>query len=190
MVNIASRADSGQWQFSSAQNSAVHRTCVKQRGSRGKPEVATVSLVQGVFGGDQRTKTETEREQWNAGEFPKTLTPSVHQYHTCNSLYLSLNTFSLRPFLPSNLNRYRTHFFLSVQHCSFLEPVSQANILLWPNIANFTFYKFTSKSDNWLLLLRNLPLLLLLHGRSEKNSVTKDNYMKINFEHTKDKCIW
>ncbi len=36
---------------SRAPNSAVHRTCVKQRGSRVKPEVATVSLARGVFGG-------------------------------------------------------------------------------------------------------------------------------------------
>jgi hypothetical protein len=65
------------------QNSAAHQTRVKQRGSRVKPEVATVSLARGVFGGDRRAKIETEREQSNAGEFPKTLTPSasVHQYH-------------------------------------------------------------------------------------------------------------
>jgi hypothetical protein len=65
------------------QNSAVHRTCVKQRGSRVKPEVATVSLARGVFGGDRCTNTETEREQSNAGEFPKTLTlsASIHRYH-------------------------------------------------------------------------------------------------------------
>ncbi len=45
---------------------------------------ATVSLAQGVFGGDRRTKTETEREQSDAaGEFPKTLTQSAsgHRYH-------------------------------------------------------------------------------------------------------------
>ncbi len=65
------------------QISAVHRTRVKQTGSRVKPEVATVSLVRGVFGGDRRARTETEREQSNAGEIPKTLTPStsVHQCH-------------------------------------------------------------------------------------------------------------
>ncbi len=76
------------------QNSAVHPTRVKQLGSRGKPEVANVSLAQGVFGGDRRTMTETESEQLNAGEFPKTLTLSVHQCHAYpwtriyNSLYL------------------------------------------------------------------------------------------------------
>ncbi len=53
------------------QYSAVRRTRVKQRGSRVKPEVATVSLAQGVFGGDWRTRTETEREQSNAGNFPE-----------------------------------------------------------------------------------------------------------------------
>ncbi len=59
------------------QNTAVHRIRVKQRGSRVKPEVATVSLARGVFGGDRCARTETEREQLNAGEFPKTLTPSA-----------------------------------------------------------------------------------------------------------------
>ncbi len=58
-------------------NSAVHRSRVKQRESRGKPEVATVSLARGVFRGARHTKTETEREQSNGGEFPKTLTPSA-----------------------------------------------------------------------------------------------------------------
>jgi hypothetical protein len=107
-VNIASQADTGQWKFHKRQNSVVHRTRVKQRKRPVKPEVATVSLARVVFGGDRRMKTETEWEQSNAGEFPKTLTPSasVHQYHACpwtrtyNSLYLLLNTFSLRPFLP------------------------------------------------------------------------------------------
>jgi hypothetical protein len=45
---------------------AVHQTRVKQRGSRKKPEVATVSLARGVFGGGRRTKTETERELGNS----------------------------------------------------------------------------------------------------------------------------
>ncbi len=54
------------------QNSAVHQTRVKQRGSRVNPEVSTVSLARGVFGGDRRMKTETEREQSNTGEIPKT----------------------------------------------------------------------------------------------------------------------
>jgi hypothetical protein len=58
-------------------NSAVHRSRVRQRESREEPEVATVSLARGVFGGDRRTKTETEQEQSNGGEFPKMLTPSA-----------------------------------------------------------------------------------------------------------------
>jgi hypothetical protein len=53
------------------QNSAVHRTRVKQRRRRVKPKVATVSLARGVFGGDRRMRTETEREQSNAGEYPQ-----------------------------------------------------------------------------------------------------------------------
>jgi hypothetical protein len=78
---------------------------------------------EGVFGGDRCARTETEREQLKAGEFPKTLTPSasIYQYHayswtqTYNSLYLSLNTCSLRLFFTG----------------------SRANIQSWPNIANF-----------------------------------------------------
>jgi hypothetical protein len=46
-VNIALQADSGQWLLASSRalNSVVHRTRMKQRGSRTKPEVATVSLA-------------------------------------------------------------------------------------------------------------------------------------------------
>ncbi len=94
--------------------------------------------AQGVFGDERRTKTETEREQSNAGEFPKTLTPSKHRImHTLNlkydSLYLLLNTFSSRPFFDSQFyNSYRTHFFLSflaVQYRTFLEPHFQSKYL-------------------------------------------------------------
>jgi hypothetical protein len=112
---------------SRARNSAVHRMRVKQRGSRVKPEVATVSLARGVFGGEGSAPAfdcsrAAAREQSNAGEFPKTLTPCarVHRYHACtwtrthicNSLDLLLNSFSLRPFMLQNSNPY-THFFLS-----------------------------------------------------------------------------
>jgi hypothetical protein len=102
-------------------NSAVHQTHLKQSGSRGKPEVATVSLARGIFGGEPRARIETEGEQSNAGEFPKTLTlcASVHIYNACtwtrtyNSLDLSLNSFSLRPFVLQNSNPYaHISFFL------------------------------------------------------------------------------
>jgi hypothetical protein len=113
------------------QNSVVHQTRVKQRGNRVKPEVATVSLARGVFGGDRRTKTETEREQWNAGEFPKTLTPSasIHQYHACpwtwtyNSLYLK--TFSSRPFLPV---LERIFIYDQISQISFFTTLDRSNI--------------------------------------------------------------
>ncbi len=90
-----------------ATNSAVHRMRVKQSGSRVKPEVATVSLGQGVFGGDRHARIETEWEQSNPGEFPKMLTPceSVHRYHACTwtrtyktTLSISRSTVSLRLF--------------------------------------------------------------------------------------------
>ncbi len=92
---------------------------VKQRGSRVKPEVATVSLAQGVFGGERRTKTETEREQSNAGEFSNMLTPSasVHRYHACtySNIQLSLSLaqqFLFETFLCFKLNPV-SHAFLS-----------------------------------------------------------------------------
>ncbi len=123
------------------QNSAVHQTRVKQRGSRVKPEVATVLLAQGVFRGWPVWETETEREKSKAGESPKMLTPSVsvHQYqaYPCtrayNSLDLLLNSSPLRPFCASNSTQYCTHlfsFFLAVQHHLFLEPVLKANIYM------------------------------------------------------------
>ncbi len=95
------------------QNSAVHQTRVKQRGSRKKPEVATVSLAQEVFGGDRRTKTETERGQSNAGEFPQ----DVDAEHTSISrIQLSLSLaqyFLFKTFSTLNLNHYaRISLFL------------------------------------------------------------------------------
>ncbi len=105
---------------SRAPNSAVHQTRVKQSGSRVKPEVATVSLARGVFGGGRRAGIETEREQSNAGESPKTLEPCacVHWYQACpwtynNSRDLSLNSFSSRLFvLQNSIDIARISFFL------------------------------------------------------------------------------
>jgi hypothetical protein len=133
------------------QNSIVHRTRMKRRGSRVKPEVATVSLARGVFGGDRRTKTETEREQLNAGEFPKTLTPSasVHRYHACpwtqtyNSLYLSLNTFSSRPFLPV------------LERIFIYDQISQISFSLY-NARSFEYFFFLFTNFNYLH--RNLTI--------------------------------
>ncbi len=106
-------------------NSAVPRTRMKQKGSRMKPEVATVSLARGVFGGDRRARIQTGGEQSNPGEFPKMLTPcaSVHWYHTrtwtwtYNSLDLLLNSFSSRPFaLQIQTDIARISFFLFSQY--------------------------------------------------------------------------
>ncbi len=92
---------------SQAPNSAVHRFCVKQRGRRVKPEVATVSLVRGVFGGwpacenKDRTRAIKPRgiPQDVDAERERTLISRVHLTRTYNSLYLLLNSFSLRPFV-------------------------------------------------------------------------------------------
>ncbi len=120
-VNIASRADSGQYMASSrAPNSAVHWTHVKQRGRRVKPEVATVSLAWGVFGGDQSARIRTEQAIEPRGipqdvdaKRERTWISRIHLTRTYNSLYLSPNSFSLRPFRASKFNQYRMHFFLS-----------------------------------------------------------------------------
>ncbi len=69
-------------------SSAVHR--VKRRGSRVKPEVATVSLTRGVFGGERRARIETEREQSYPGEFPKTLTPCASVHRSISWVHLNL----------------------------------------------------------------------------------------------------
>jgi hypothetical protein len=138
---------------SRAPNSAVHRSHVKQRGSRVKPEVATVSLAQGVFGGERRGRIGTEREQLNAGKFSKRLTrcASVHRYHACtwtrtyNSLNLSLNSFSSRPFRALNSNWYRTHFFLS-----FLA-VQRSNVQMF----FFSIHKFYYLHQNLTLIWVN-----------------------------------
>ena len=91
--------------------------------------------TQGVPGVDQRTKTETEREQSNGGEFPKTLTPSTsiditHTLELEHELSLSLAQHFLFETHRAQFNP-ATHAFLffsffAVQHRSFLEPRSQS----------------------------------------------------------------
>ncbi len=112
-----------------------------------KPEVATVSLTQGVFGGDWRTKTETEREQSNAGEFPQdgdaehehTLISRIPLNSNINSLYLLLNTFSLRPFYSfsseySFMTKYR-------KFLSFFTTLDRSKI-------HFSLYEFNYLHQN------------------------------------------
>jgi hypothetical protein len=154
---------------SRAPNSAVHRTRVKQRESRMKPEVATVSLAQGVLGGDRRTRTETEREQSNAGEFPKTLTPCarVHRYimHTLElehtTISISRSTLSLRDPFYSFLSKYsfmtkycKFFSFCTTLHCSNIS-FSLLQILL-----------FTSKSDTPPQLRNSLQQQILTQSSS------------------------
>jgi hypothetical protein len=122
-------------------NSAVHWTRVKQRGSRVKPEVATISLAWGVFRGEQRGRIETEREQLNAREFPKTLTPltpcaSIHRcthalelVHT--TLSISCSTVSLWDLLCFQIWTH-THAFLSFfPRCTTL--IRSINLFLFTN---------------------------------------------------------
>jgi hypothetical protein len=121
---------------------------MKKRGSSGKPEVATVSLVRGVFGGDRRTKTEPEREQSNGGEFLKTLTPSASMdiTHTLElEIQLSLSLaqhFLFETFSCFKLDLYRTRFFLSFSRCTMLD---HFNI----SFSYLQILSFTSKSDRY-----------------------------------------
>ncbi len=83
--------------------------------------MATVSLAQGVFGGDRLARIRTEREQLNPGEFPqdvdaepeRTSISCMHLTQTYNSLYLLLNSFSSRPFVLQNLTNIARISFLS-----------------------------------------------------------------------------
>ncbi len=151
---IASRVNSVQWLVHDCElaPSAEH-AWNKERvpGARNSYWIT----ARGYSGVEQRTKTETEREQTNCGEFPKTLTPSrasisrIPLNSNTNSLYLSLNTFSLRPTVLNQTpvsHAFLSFFFLAVQQLynivHFSSPVYEANILVtkYHQIILFTIY--------------------------------------------------
>jgi hypothetical protein len=153
---IASRANSVQWlvHYRELAPSAEH-VWNKERvpGARNGYCITT----RGYLGVDQRTKTETEQEQSNGGEFPKTLTPSrasisripLNSKYTI-SLYLSLNTFLFETHcFKLNPDIARISFFLFF--CCTTSFVSRApftkQIFWWLNITKNYFTSFTSKSD-------------------------------------------
>jgi hypothetical protein len=84
-------------------------------------------------------KTETEQEQLNGGEFPKTLTLSagINITHTLE-LEIQLSLSLAQHFLfethraSTHINPYRTRFFLSFSRCTTL---NRLNI-------SFSFYVF------------------------------------------------
>ncbi len=80
MDAIASRANLGQCLVHERRNQRSPITRETKRESREARSGYRITSPR-EFGGDQRTKTETEQDQLNAGEFPKTLTPSVHGYY-------------------------------------------------------------------------------------------------------------
>jgi hypothetical protein len=166
-VDIASRANSGQWLVHERQ---IQQLPVKQRKTRGnETDVATISLARGVFGGDRHTKTETEREQLNTREFPKTLTPSVHQYHACPwTSYVQFSRslaqhFLFETFLCFKINPVLHVFlpFFFVQHCLFLEPRFSEQISTWLNITKISFLHFYIKIWHILNLLVPYSLVKL-----------------------------
>jgi hypothetical protein len=139
-------------------NSAVHRSRVKQRGSRGKPEVATVSPPGGIWGWpayEDRDRTraikrwgipqdvDAERERTSISRIP--LKSNI-------TLSISRSTLSIRdPLFQIKPSSARISFFLflAVQYRSFLEPRYSKQISAWLNITKFSFYNFTSKSDKY-----------------------------------------
>ncbi len=144
-MNIASRADSGQWQFSSAKKFCCPPNMREtKRESREARSGYRITCPRGIQG-DLRTKTETEREQLIAGELPKTLTLSVHQYHACN---LSLAQYFLfETFLCFKLKPL-SHAFLSFCTALFVPRALFSCQYLRDYISpKFSFYNFTSKSD-------------------------------------------
>jgi hypothetical protein len=85
-VNIALRADLGQWQFWSAKFCCPLNARETKRESREAKSGYRISLARGVIGGERRTRIGKEREQSNPGDFPKTLTPSVSVHRFTHAL--------------------------------------------------------------------------------------------------------
>jgi hypothetical protein len=98
-------------------NSGVHRTRVKQRESRVKPEVATVSLARGVFGGKWRARIDRTNSprRWRRAQSYIDITHALELVHT--TLSISSSTVSLWDlFVLPNYNPYACiSFFLAVQ---------------------------------------------------------------------------
>ncbi len=136
---------------SRAPNSAVHRTRVKQRGSRVKPEVATVSLAWGAFGGgDGRARIKTEQEQLNPGDSPRRWRRAQAYIDIMHALELKYTTLSIScstVFLQGFL-RFKfkpiLHAFLSF----FTFSVQRSNV----RIFLFLFTNFIVYIEIWQML--------------------------------------
>jgi hypothetical protein len=118
-VNIASRADSGQWQFASTKILLSTDHAWNKEGVAGSQKWLPYHHPRGIWGVNGVQRQRQNKSNRTLGNSPKrwrraqALIPRIPLNSKCNSLYLSLNTFSSRPFLCFILITYCTHFFLS-----------------------------------------------------------------------------
>ncbi len=143
-VDIASRADSGQWQFTSAKILlSTERAWNKEGVAWSQKWRNRITCPRGIRGWPAYEDRDRTRaiERWgipqdvNAERAYINITYTLELEH--NSLYLLLNTFSSRPFSTR----------------------SRANIHLWPNIANF--FHFVQRSIFRIFLFFSFTNLII-----------------------------
>ncbi len=149
------------------QNSAVHRTRVKQRGreSREARSGYRITCPRGIRGWpvyEDRDRTRAI-ERWGIPQDVDAKRTSISHIQLSPSLahYFLFETFSTLKLKPLS------HAFLSFFSPCTISFVPQApfwkQISTWLNITKFFFYKFTSKSDKYFFtnLHRNLTNIIL-----------------------------
>ncbi len=135
---------------SQAPNSAVHRTRVKQRGSGVKPEVTTVSLAQGVFGGERRARIGQNKSNWTPGNSPRRWRRAqayIDIMHALNS-NIQLSPSLAQQFL---FQTFCASKFKPISH-AFLSFFSRCTMLKGSNIS-FLFTNSIIYIEIWQILL-------------------------------------
>ncbi len=137
-MDIASRADSGQWQFTSAKFCCPPNARETKRETREARSGYRITCPRGIRGWpacEDRDRTRAikcwEIPQDIDAEPERTLISRMHLNQTYNSLHLSLNTFSSRPFVLQ---------IKSISH-AFLSFFSRCTTLARSN-NSFSIYKF------------------------------------------------
>jgi hypothetical protein len=160
---IASRAISVQWLVHERQIRAVNRTHVKQRGSRKKPDVATVSPPEGYLGVNRRQRQRQNENDQTLGNSPRRRRQAdIDIMHVlelkCTTLSISRPAlFFSRPFRVSNqpnIARFSPFLF-------------SYKIVPWANIYVTKYHQnpllqLTSKSDSHLYFFMTTNDLLSL----------------------------
>jgi hypothetical protein len=126
-VDVASRADSGQWQFTSAKFCCPPNESETKRESREARSGYRITCPRGIRGWpacEDRDRTRAIEPRGIPQDVDavreRTLISRMHLTQTYNSLYLLLNTFSLRPFVLQI--KPISHAFLSFFYrCTTLE---------------------------------------------------------------------